>query len=300
MCRMFGFKSVIPSQVHNSLVNADNALGFQSQNHPDGWGVVHYIDGAPHLIRSIETANDDKLFHRVSGVVASETVVAHVRKATQGGNSVLNCHPFQYGRWTFAHNGDVPNFADVRQKLVDTINPHLRRFILGDTDSEVLFHMFLSELSRYGPLTRKLSIEHVMDSLRDTIAKVRGICDKEDSEKKCLLTAIATNGTTMVATRSGKELFWSTYKNRCSDRDSCSYFAPECEAASKTGFINHMLVSSEPLNGENVWIEFEEGETVGVDWRMEFRRINRDGQPMSTVQAPVNNLVSLPVAKSQA
>ena len=300
MCRMFGFKSVIPSQVHNSLVDADNALGFQSQNHPDGWGVVHYIDGAPHLIRSTETANDDKLFHRVSGVVASETVVAHVRKATQGGNSVLNCHPFQYGRWTFAHNGDIPNFDGVRQRLIDTINPHLKRFILGDTDSEVIFHMFLSELSRYGPLTRRLSIEHVMDSLRDTIAKVREICDQEDSEKKCLLTAIATNGTTMVATRSGKELFWSTYKTQCGERNSCSYFAPECESASSTGFINHMLVSSEPLNGENVWVEFNEGETVGVDWRMEFRRIDHEGKPLKQSNQPVNNLVSLPSAKSQA
>ena len=29
---------------------ADNALGTQSEQHPDGWGVAHYIDGAPHLV----------------------------------------------------------------------------------------------------------------------------------------------------------------------------------------------------------------------------------------------------------
>ena len=297
MCRMFGFKSVIPSQVHNSLVDADNALGFQSEKHPDGWGVVHYIDGAPHVIRSPEMAKDDKLFHRVSGVVASETVVAHVRKATQGTPSVLNCHPFQYGRWTFAHNGDIPNFEECKERLLQTINPHLRRFILGDTDSEVIFYMFLSELSRYGPLTRRLATESVMDSLRDTMAKVREICDEPNAEKKCLLTAIATNGTTMVATRGGKELYWSTYKNKCSDRETCSYFAPECEAPSETGFINHMLVSSEPLNGENLWIEFEEGEVVGVDWRMDFIRQNKDGSNISSQPVPVENLVSLPTAR---
>jgi glutamine amidotransferase len=294
VCRMFGFKSVIPSQVHNSLVHADNALGFQSENHPDGWGVVHYIDGAPHVIRSPETAKDDKLFHRVSGVVASETVVAHVRKATQGANSVLNCHPFQYGRWTFAHNGDIPNFEDRKSRLLQTINPHIRRFILGDTDSEVVFHMFLSELSRYGPLTRRLAIKNVMDSLRDTMKKVRELCDDPNAEKKSLLTAIATNGTTMVATRGGKELYWSTYKQRCSDRDTCAYFAPECEAHSQSGFINHMLVSSEPLSGENLWIEFEEGETVGVDWRMEFIRQDKDGSPISPQIAPSEKLISLP------
>ena len=40
MCRLFGFRSVIPSQVHQSLVGAENALMLQSDRHPDGWGVA--------------------------------------------------------------------------------------------------------------------------------------------------------------------------------------------------------------------------------------------------------------------
>ena len=159
MCRLFGFRSVIPSQVHRSLLQADNALGLQSVKHPDGWGVAHYIDGSPHVIRSSMTAISDTLFHRVSGVVASETVLAHVRKATQGEKSVLNCHPFQYGRWIFAHNGDIPEFSQYRDEILQLINPHLRRFVLGDTDSEVIFHLFLSELNRHGPLG--LSLIHI-------------------------------------------------------------------------------------------------------------------------------------------
>ena len=30
MCRLFGFRSVLQSQVHRSLANADNALAVQS------------------------------------------------------------------------------------------------------------------------------------------------------------------------------------------------------------------------------------------------------------------------------
>ena len=71
MCRLFGFRSVIPSQVHRSLVAADNALGRQSEAHPDGWGVAFYVDGAPHVTRSASHALGDALFHRVSGVVSS-------------------------------------------------------------------------------------------------------------------------------------------------------------------------------------------------------------------------------------
>ena len=107
MCRLFGFRSVIQSQVHRSLVSADNAIGVQSAHHPDGWGVAYYVGGAPHLVKSAASAVSDRIFQRVSGVVASDTVVAHVRKATHGELSPLNAHPFQYGRWIFAHNGNI-------------------------------------------------------------------------------------------------------------------------------------------------------------------------------------------------
>ena len=152
MCRLFGFRSVIPSQVHRSLLAAENALGIQSNQHPDGWGVAFYVDGAPHVTRSPTTALGDALFHRLSGVVSSETVLAHVRKATQGNLSVLNCHPFQHGRWVFAHNGDVPTFAQHRETLINEVSPRLRRYILGETDSEVVFFMILTQLLRYGAL----------------------------------------------------------------------------------------------------------------------------------------------------
>ena len=127
MSRLFGFRSVTPSQVHRSLLAAENALGNQSNEHPDGWGVAFYVDGAPHVTRSPMTALGDHLFHRLSGVVASETVLAHVRRATQGKNTVFNCHPFQYGRWVFAHNGDVPEFESRRDQLLAEIAPRLRR-----------------------------------------------------------------------------------------------------------------------------------------------------------------------------
>jgi len=270
MCRLFGFRSVIPSQVHRSLVAADNALGVQSDRHPDGWGVAFYVDGAPHITRSPAAAVEDHLFHRVSGVVSSETVLAHVRKATVGDLSVLNCHPFQYGRWVLAHNGDIPDFEGHRDRLLDHIAPRLRRFILGDTDSEVVFYLFLTELSTHGPLSARLGAEVVSDALRTTVRKIRGVCDR--GESPALLTLIVTDGTVMAATQGGKELYWSTYKNRCADRDVCPSLAPECEAPSRTGFVNHLVFSSEPIDGENVWDEMAPGEVVAIDWRMQLVR----------------------------
>lgn len=283
MCRLFGFRSVIPSQVHRSLVAADNALGVQSNDHPDGWGVAFYVDGAPHITRSPSTALGDQLFHRVSGVVASETVLAHVRKATQGNLTVLNCHPFQYGRWVMAHNGDVPNFAEKREALRAEIAPRLRRFVLGDTDSEVIFFLFLTELAGHGTLGSRFGIDVVSEALRSTIKKVRAVCDTAD--KRALLTIIVTDGTTMAAVQGGKELYWSTYKERCADRDQCPSLAPECEAPSTTGFVNHLIFSSEPLQGENIWAPLEEHEILGVDWRMRLHRGHVDRVVLQAARA---------------
>jgi predicted glutamine amidotransferase len=282
MCRLFGFRSVIPSQVHRSLVAADNALGVQSGEHPDGWGVAFYVDGCPQVHRSTRTALSDAKFHRLSGVVSAETVLAHVRKATHGELSVLNCHPFQHGRWLLAHNGDIPEFPRHRERLVEGVAPQLRRYLLGDTDSEVIFFLFLTELSAYGPLSRRHSIEDVTASLNAALQAVMTICSEH--ERSPLLTVIVTDGETMVGARGGKELYWSTYKRRCPDRDSCASLSPECEAPSETGFVNHFILSSEPLQGDNVWHPLEEGEGIGVDFRMQLLRAPLDRRRLSVVR----------------
>jgi glutamine amidotransferase len=245
---------------------AENALGVQSNHHPDGWGVAFYVDGAPHLTRSPFTALGDQLFHRLSGVVSSETVIAHVRKATQGPNTVLNCHPFQYGRWVFAHNGDIPSFEQHRAALVAEVAPRLKRYILGETDSEVVFFIFLTLLSGYGPLSRRHAMDDVINALRDTVSRVRAICDTP--LQPSLLTLVVSDGDTLVGSEGGKELYWSSFKTRCADRATCSSLSPECEAPTKTGFVNHLILSSEPLQGENVWHKLETGEVVGCDSRM--------------------------------
>lgn len=291
MCRLFGFRSVIPSQVHSSLVAADNALSVQSNQHPDGWGVAYYVDGAPHLTRSPMTAVSDALFHRLSGVVSSETVLAHVRQATQGQNNVLNCHPFQYGRWVGAHNGDIPNLEDRRAALLAEIAPRLRRYVLGDTDSELLFFQFLSRLAEQGPLGRSPALKDVVGAMRATVARVRELCD--DAEHRALLTFMVTDGQCLLATQGGKPLYYSTYKNRCPERGACPSLSDECEAPTQSGFANHLILSSEQLQGENVWVELSEGDVMAVDHRMQVfhGRLREHHLPVLSAVAPASPTV---------
>ncbi len=295
MCRLFGFRSVIPSQVHTSLLDAENALGAQSNDHPDGWGVAYYVDGSPHVTKSPTHALGDQLFHRLSGVVSSETVLAHVRKATQGNKGLLNCHPFQFGRWVFAHNGDIPGFADdLGPRLREEISPRLRRFVLGDTDSETIFFVFLSLLEKFSALSQRPELADVVTAVQATLEKVRSVCQRQVKEERVLLTFIVTDGDVMVATHGGKELLFSTYKTRCPERGVCSSLSSACEAPSTTGQVNHLIVSSERLQGFNVWEELAPGDILAVDARMRVVRTRLGRCSLTVLGDVMPSSVSIP------
>jgi glutamine amidotransferase len=279
MCRLFGFRSVIASQVHRSLVDCENALVHQSEAHPDGWGVAYYVRDVPHVIKSARTAVADSLFQRVSGIVSSQTVVAHLRKATTGHISMVNCHPFQYGNWIFAHNGQVPQFSDndgeLREALLSDVSPDLRRFVLGDTDSEVLFYLLLSNMSeRFDLSERGPSVDHVIEAIDQTVDTVHELtgedCYLSSTKEELYLSFLITNGQTMAAHQGGKPLYYSTHKTKCPERDICPSFSKVCEMAIDSGKVNHMIFSSEPLSGDNVWQPMGEGQIVAVDRGMHF------------------------------
>ncbi len=281
MCRIFGFRSVLRSHVHRSLASAENALAVQSERHPDGWGVAYYVGHAPHLIKSAGSAMDDKLFHRVSGIITSETVLAHIRRATRGERTTLNSHPFQHGRWVMAHNGDVPGFSELRPVLMERIPPLLRGFVLGDTDSEVIFHLFLSYLAAQVELDRRgTPLPAVIDALRKTVEQVRTVVRQAGADREPLLTLVVTDGEIMAGHRGGKELHLSTHKAHCTEREACPFLTPACEAPTADGgHVNHLILSSEPLQGENVWIELGEGEIAAVDHFMRFVHLDTNGAP---------------------
>ncbi len=279
MCRLLAFRSSVPSAVHQSLLSADNALARQSREHPDGWGVAYYKKYFPHLIRSDKEAHTDGLFRDLSEVVATRTLLAHVRRATVGEISVLNCHPFQHGPWTFAHNGEVAGFGDderLREPIAAAVDPRFRRSILGNTDSEVFFFLFLSQLGRRVDDIYHAGIrpELIVESLRATVSIITDIAYPLVGEERCLLTFAITNGSNLLAYRHGKRIFYSTHKTLCPERDSCHAFEEyRCEREVHDGLIKHLLITSERHGGDvHVWQEIADGEYVVVDHGMNFHR----------------------------
>ncbi|MEZ4742728.1 MAG: class II glutamine amidotransferase [Bdellovibrionota bacterium] len=272
MCRLFGFRSSLISKVHTSLVAAENALMLQSPRHPDGWGVAYYIENAPHIIRSLTAAIDDHLFKKVSGLVSSQTVVAHLRKRTTGGNSVLDTHPFQYGNWVFAHNGNLSKFDQNRPEIIKLIDKNLVPFILGSTDSELIFYLIMSNLRKITALDNA-NIKQVATASRQAIemlTKITGPIHTLDSgpPDQTYLTFILTNGPMLLGHQGGKTLYYSTHKKKCPDRFTCPAYTPECEKQTDSGKISHLLFSSEPTEGQNIWTPMKLNEMIGIDTNM--------------------------------
>ena len=142
----------------------------------------------------------------------------------------------------------------------------------------MLFYLVLGHMAKRCELHRAgFPLQEVIDSIRDAVAEVvelaGEVCQDDDGPPTATyLTFALTNGTTMVAHQGGKNLYWTTWKRRCPDRDACPSFGPECERATDNGFVKHLVVSSEPLQGHNVWSELSPFEIVGVDWRMQLCR----------------------------
>jgi predicted glutamine amidotransferase len=281
MCRLFGFRSIFSSQMHRSLLHAENALKYQSENHPDGWGVAYYLDECPHLIKSIDTAVDDSLFEKVSGIVSSETVLAHLRKTTIGENSILNTHPFQHGKWVFAHNGNIKHFLKFQSQLLGLVDEDLRSFILGATDSEIIFSIIISQIRKEsrGSENAIISSQELCRATRSAIDKITSIVGPHstqdaDPPTETFLSFILTNGHAMLCYNGGKTIHYSTHKKICPDKKGCSFLNESCEAPvpfkSTTQRVNHLILSSEPIQGSNVWNEVRVGQIVGVDEHMVF------------------------------
>lgn len=275
MCRLFGFRSSVPSRTHRSLVEAENAVATQSRRHQDGWGIGWFVDEDAYLVKSSDAAWACDRFRRVSERLTSHTFLVHVRKATVGRVDPANAHPFRFGRWLFAHNGTLFDFDALQPWLVARTDPALAPLTLGDTDSEHLFHYLLTRLSEAGvdraghlPSDADLVATVVRDALAELDAEAvrRGIA-------RPLTNVLLTDGRLFIAHRAGLPLFVSTQKRTCADAATCAEPDKVCllPTLPPSGKVNHLLVASEPIGAENRWTAIADGHTLALSGEFRLR-----------------------------
>jgi predicted glutamine amidotransferase len=139
MCRVFGCVAAEPVSVRHDLLEADNPLIRQSEEHDSGWGMSVYkrADGEePRCLRFPDAAHQDGDFVSASNM-RGRIFNVHVRRATMGGLAPENTHPFCLGPYSFSHNGTIVRYHKLLGRGV--AEPK------GQTDSEAFFNFLMRD-----------------------------------------------------------------------------------------------------------------------------------------------------------
>lgn len=109
MCRLLGYCSRGDASIED-LIGTDGLSRFASLSalHGDGWGMAWYEEGEPVIRKSPLRADSETEFGKLAREPLGDLGLVHLRWATPGlGISERNSHPFQHGKFVFAHNGAI-------------------------------------------------------------------------------------------------------------------------------------------------------------------------------------------------
>jgi ergothioneine biosynthesis protein EgtC len=208
MCRFLVYKgpemfmSDLLTRSEQSLIRQSfKAREREEPLNGDGFGVGWYspeIDPAPCVFNSIRPAWSDRNLRRLAEKIRSTCFFAHVRAATTGIVSELNCHPFQYGRLLWMHNGQIADFAAVRRRLRESLDDAAYDAIQGTTDSE---HAFAAFLNRILPVIDGYTADDLVAAMRDTLAALDRLCGPAAMAEPSRYNFALTDGEIVLASR---------------------------------------------------------------------------------------------------
>jgi glutamine amidotransferase len=199
MARLIGIIGNRPDLAARVLAFESDALRARSKGTPLGWGLGFYQGGEVLMRRRPIDERPDIDIAKLAGDVRADLVVGHVRQATIGALRTENTHPFRYRQWLFAQTGTVSEFDQVRERLIASVPEFLRSGIRGDTDAEVVFHVFLSFLHDAGRLSDgPVEGPLVREALRSTLAVVDGMTSEVGSGA-AQLNMMLSDGAELVA-----------------------------------------------------------------------------------------------------
>jgi predicted glutamine amidotransferase len=237
MCRLFGAAASAPVDISFELLEADNPVVEQSEEHDSGWGIAYYRDGQPHVQRFPHAAHGDHAFHEAAEALSTLFVV-HVRRATLGGLKLENTHPFSRDLYTYCHNGTILG-SNALLELSD-------RAPLGETDSERFFNALMAGFEA----------GNVIGSLRRT---VEAVCDR------CSFSALNflfCDGRRLYAYRLGIYELYRRVRNLDLDTDTRTHYHVHLERPHDEQVA---MVSSERLSEDDPWTAFEQDQLLVCD-----------------------------------
>lgn len=262
MCRLLAVVSSELTDFRFSLREAPRSMAVLSGEHPHGWGIAVHRRGAPVVVHKRPVAaRDCAHFGAVAADAVGEVLVAHVRQRTVGPIGVTNTHPFQRGRWTFAHNGTI---RDV-DWLGERSSPARLAELQGDTDSERFMAMLLTELDRVGASESSDGVERA--AIDAALARLTAECRARDGFGA--VNFVLTDGEVLYAHRFGRTLHLlervkpAPAREHAESRETGATLDMQGRGA-PTRRRRAILVASEQMTAEP-WVEVAEGTLLCID-----------------------------------
>lgn len=187
---------------HSLILQSYKANERSEPLNGDGFGVGWYapeVAPTPCVFTSVSPAWSNQNLRRLAHHVRSPLFFAHVRAASVGMEvSETNCHPFQYGRYLWMHNGEVASFARIKRRLRHSLPDRLYEAVRGSTDSEHAFAVFLERL---GDTDTPRAPRDLARALVETVARLEEWTAEAGADAPSYYNLVVTDGSSMVAVR---------------------------------------------------------------------------------------------------
>mgnify|MGYP003692571685 CR=1 FL=1 len=110
------------------------------------------------------------------------------------------CHPFEYGRFLFMHNGQVAGFKKIRRHLMSNLSQSAFDYAIANSasDSSLAFAIFIDQV---GDANAAVSPARLRQCLVNVISIIGEALVKFEIKGTSLLNFVVSDGSSMVATR---------------------------------------------------------------------------------------------------
>ncbi len=261
MCRFVYYRgaairlsSLITEPVHSIIHQSYHSKEREEPLNGDGFGVGWYAPeetDRPVVFKDVTPAWNNQNLANLAPVVRSPCIVAHIRAATPGlPVSQLNCHPFSWGKFAFAHNGEVGGFRAIRRQIQSELSEEAFNLLRGSTDSEHLFALFANNFGHYSGSS---TLDAMASALGDAITTVEALKNEQGIDTASMLNVVLTDGESAVVTRyasSGQQKPHSLYLHQGSAYECVDGV---CHMRDRSESGNTVLVASEPLSHDDGW-----------------------------------------------
>lgn len=201
MSQFLAYAGSDPRQVARALTPALEHL--EEVVTPYGWG-LGYEQESQILLRKGSVGTRPLSLARMGSELRTRAFVGVIEgQKGRVPRTPENTAPFRWKGWLFGALGALPSLKERRAALLEALPDFLVRNLQGDSDAELLFHLFLARLRSHGITLQSLFVplEATLQALREVLLEL------EASAGQALEVAVAvSDGRNLVVVDAGVPL----------------------------------------------------------------------------------------------